>query len=198
MKTVVCKQLDLPEIPSELLDWRDVPSEFFSVVPSASTFNRLLTQEHYHQGQKIRPVRCTYTNVFWPAIQEWWSQMLYGIKQRLSIWYTTIPNHYIDTTGRMFMHIDYRRSATLQYIIDTGGDNVRTNFYQERGGPLFQDTAPNLEYDDVDLIDSVHMKKNCWYLFRSDVLHDVTGIENTRRHISVNFLDLDYWEKQTS
>lgn len=198
MNPIVCRQLDLPKIPEELLNWSDLPLKFFHIVPSTFKFNEHITKEHYYQGQKVLACRCLYVNILWQSLQDWFSETVFGSKKDLTIWYTTIKNNHKNTNGRMFMHIDTRRSAALQYVIDTGGDNVRTNFYQERGGPLFQETLTDLEYDDVDLIDSVHMKKNCWYLFRTDVLHDVTELENTRRHISINLLDLDYWTKQTS
>lgn len=198
MKPVVCKQLDLPVIPDHLLKWDNLPSGSFNFVPSTPQFNDLITKEHYYQGQKVLACHCTYINVLWQSLQDWFSEIVYGNKKNLTLWYTIIRNNHKDINGRMFMHIDSRRFATLQYIIDTGGDEVHTNFYQEHGGPLYRDTAPDLEYDDVDLIDTVHMKKNCWYLFRTDVLHDVTEIQSVRRHISINFLDLDYWEKHTS
>ena len=77
--------------------------------------------------------------------------------------------------GRMPMHKDFgptpdsRTELKFNYIIDTGGDNVVTNYYS----------------DDKELIESHILAPGIWYMLNVRVNHDVQNIEIGQQRIAI-------------
>ena len=67
-------------------------------------------------------------------------------------------------THDMPLHKDKNSTVKLIYVLDTGGENVLTSFYNEQ----------------QLLLHSLKLEKNCWYLLKTDVWHDVKGIISPR------------------
>ena len=99
------------------------------------------------------------------------------------------------------VHSDVLRLWALIYVIDTGGDNVVTTWYQEKGKPLNRprlnpDKTPGVEkqtdtgfvdYNNLISLDNIKVKKNQWVLINVQILHDVDNITGTRKALSISF-----------
>tara|TARA_R110000868_G_scaffold411182_1_gene702164 strand:- start:116 stop:598 length:483 start_codon:yes stop_codon:yes gene_type:complete len=65
----------------------------------------------------------------------------------------------------MRLHKDNNATVKLIYLLTTGGDNVITSFYSE---------------DKEKKLHSVKLNLNTWYLLKTDIWHNVTGITSPR------------------
>ena len=134
---------EFPSIPENLLESPDA-------VINKST-------EGMHSAFKFNPFYQTRNAV--PELTEWASQI---IKQPFSIKYQII-NEGIP------IHKDFGRFTALNYILDTGGDNVLTNFYD----------------NNKVLVDSVCFPPKKWHIIRTDMYHNVTNHTHTRVAVTI-------------
>ena len=85
-------------------------------------------------------------------------------------------------------HSDATRNYTLIYLLDAGGNNVVTSFYQEKDQPL---NRPNKTFvDDYGLLTklaTVCIKPRTWTVLNSTILHGVENIEHPRIAIQIGF-----------
>jgi hypothetical protein len=80
----------------------------------------------------------------------------------------------------------------LYYLIDPGGDDVRTVFYREHGHPVERHSAwsnPTCcnDYNDLVEIDSVKFPLTQWVLLNTGILHGVENITALRINLTVVF-----------
>jgi hypothetical protein len=73
-------------------------------------------------------------------------------------------------TKDMPTHKDKGSTTKLLYLLDTGGDNVYTEFYEEDG---------------LTLIHDIVLVTHQWYLIKTDVNHAVKGITTPRVRFSI-------------
>ena len=98
--------------------------------------------------------------------------------------------------GKILVHQDPPfRPHVLNYIIETGGENVLTSWYKEKGNPAVRDpklpgqqsNTGKIDYDDLTLIQSACCKKDHWYFLKTNVLHDVSNLTEQRYMLSIIF-----------
>lgn len=82
-------------------------------------------------------------------------------------------------------HIDPYRNYGLLYVVDAGGENVITSWWQKKDCPTMYSLQeyPPLMYDDygnLDPLESLSMLPNTWYLINVRVLHSVENITHRR------------------
>ena len=81
----------------------------------------------------------------------------------------------------------------LQFLMETGGENVTTAWWQEKNFPLVR--APRnlsdrvISKDDLTKVTEVILTKNTWTIFRTDIIHDVKIIQTSRIAFTVGFSD---------
>lgn len=141
------KYLDLPRVPSELL----------------STVNTVITnsQDELHK----------FTGFDYPPLK------LYPITDPLLGWIkNNIPvmfgkcMHIHVITDTLLIHKDFQEDRfKLNYIFDTGGENVLTHFYD----------------DEHNLLESHKIKPCRWHQFDGQVYHNVTGTTSARIAITL-------------
>lgn len=189
------QEIDLPPIPEELLVLDNC--EWFKSIKDTGYGN-----QHTKNGQLI--TGCTYDlyRLTHQPLRDWLFNLIPGAKEPQLQFHTITPH---GSSGTFAVHTDLQ-TCTLKYIVDTGGDNVATSWYRETDKLLRRKTKPLgqqsdtgiVNYNDLELIDSVVTQKYKWYLMSTDVLHDVGNITRPRKTISLpytNFI-LDYfWDK---
>jgi hypothetical protein len=83
-------------------------------------------------------------------------------------------------------HSDATRNFTVIYLLDPGGDNVVTSFYQEKNQPL---NRPHKTFvDDYSLLTklaTVCIKPRTWTVLNSTILHGVENIQRPRIAIQI-------------
>jgi hypothetical protein len=176
------KELNLPPIPRELLD-----NQF---VPIGSPVDLGYGATHIKNGKIVLPCNYWFKRVSDPALTNWITQTVKGTRKFDICMQMT--QH--DTGGAHIVHSDIYRKFALNYIVDTGGDNAWTSWYQEHGKPLIRSkTVPNrqtdtgqVDYENLNMLETVKFEKEKWYLIATDILHDVNEIVGTRTSISIN------------
>jgi hypothetical protein len=75
---------------------------------------------------------------------------------------------YVVSDHAIFMHTDLGRNCAYNYVIDTGGTNVVTEFYAA---------------DQTQLVDSIEYQANKWYALNVGIPHRVTGNQTHSRFL---------------
>ena len=79
-----------------------------------------------------------------------------------------------------------RGQYILNYLIDTGGDNVLTKWYHEVGQPLVRPPGITLKsFRNLNEVHSEHIAQDTWFCLYSRVLHTVVNIERPRIALSI-------------
>ena len=120
-----------------------------SIIPSESDLSEA-KERHYIS---------THSNV--EKLNEWGRE---NIAERIYLNYQILYND-------LPAHIDRNTKSKLLYIVETGGDNVYTNFYTDE--------------DKTELIYSAIIEPNRWCLFEADVAHEITGMDKDKRRIGI-------------
>ena len=90
-------------------------------------------------------------------------------------------------------HTDWSRNLLLLYLLDTGGDNCQTVFYQEKDQPVWREDLGCYvtDYDLLTEIDSVTIPKGVWCVFDTTILHGVLNIEKDRIAVQIGLQGSD-------
>ena len=186
-------QDQLPKIPPELIA-------------------QLLQQYEQHEVQFINPERVLadgekhIPNVYYkrwgiPAALEQWIRS--NISNSFDMVGFQIHDASVRSSDHHLPHTDkYPRKWVLNYVVETGGDNAVTSFYQEKGHPVIREhlTRP-ARRQDLELLESERIEPGRWVMLSGVVIHDVTGITGRRMSITMGIDALDpqafFAEKQT-
>ena len=187
-------KLDFPPIPEELLNFDFNDTSIYTIKLNLEHFDYGV--DHYLNGEYIRPPKYVFhmIDINRSPLKPWLDANLpFPVTRMGHIAMTHSDN------GRMIVHTDRDRRVALNYIIDAGGDNVITNWYQEEGMPVFRErkvggqAGPGkVDYEKLTLLDSTVFKERTWGMIHTDILHDVININSTRRILSFGFDDYSY------
>jgi len=165
--------LPIPPIPAELLVFTPRPHK------TLDTGYGLHPGSNYFSIGKVQHI----------PLRDWIINNIPGVQ-------ADMIKHQSGTQGRHVVHTDVTRVYALNYLINTGGSNVVTSWYQERGMPLrrpktldhrgMQSDTGAVDYANLDCLASVQFAAGVWALIATDILHDVQGIETTRNAITVS------------
>jgi len=74
------------------------------------------------------------------------------------------------------------------WILDTGGQQVRTVFWQQKGFQIERDPKfyPD-SYDDLIELETHVLEPNKWVLINGNVIHSVENIQTLRKSIMIGF-----------
>ena len=102
-------------------------------------------------------------------------------------------------------HTDHTRDATMIYLFRTGGDTVETKFWRRKGYPIHHEnkdptyqynSSQPTTYDDLDLLDSIIVPANQWYILDACCIHSVEGMSDSRISLQLGFLRQSRWAQQ--
>jgi len=142
--TGIC-YLDLPKVPDSII----------------KQLNYNYDEYEINDPNIYPPQTNTWTKTFNSEINQW-------CQQHIS---PTLYWGFMIMHSDLRPHTDVKTELKLTYLIRTGGDNVKTEFYED---------------DKVTLIESVIIEPFRWHLFRSDIVHAVKGIEPDHTRFSVS------------
>ena len=74
------------------------------------------------------------------------------------------------------------------WVIDTGGPDVKTVFWQERNCPVKREPGyyPS-SYDDLQELESHVFEPNCWILIDGNIIHSVENLQHIRKSVQISF-----------
>lgn len=107
---------------------------------------------------------------------------------------TNATNH--PNGSQLIPHTDMKRGDfCIHWIFSTGGDQVKTCWWQEKGHDLIRPPWTNkIDYSNLDLVDEMVWKPERWCIFRTDIIHSVTNIQTERTAFAVGvsgIIDVD-------
>jgi hypothetical protein len=119
---------------------------------------------------------------------------------------------------QLVAHTDGRRGQhVLQYMFETGGPDVTTNWWQEDGHAVYRESAVfnhgadnhdgrdglaeekhiavhKMDLNGLTLLDSVVLEKGHWYLLETNVIHSVHNVRTKRLALTVGFSNRELYE----
>jgi hypothetical protein len=95
-------------------------------------------------------------------------------------------------------HTDKTREFVLMYVLQPGGAECRTVWYQEKGQPFYRPGRQWLmvnDFDQLDVVEQVQLPVNAWSIINTQYLHGVENITEDRISIHIG-LDSDDFIKE--
>jgi hypothetical protein len=186
-------ELDLPSLPPELSNFKSEYSKYHIDIGYGIT--------HIKNNKELVACDLEIKQIIDPIIKLWLKSFLPDAIINPAVMETAIVQSQCNTstsgTATHIVHSDISRYFALNYILDTGGENVTTSWYQEKNMPLSrlkrlgnkQTDSGAVYYKNLECLGSKIFEKNKWYLIATNILHDVDYIETTRSSISASYVD---------
>ncbi len=169
---ITYRPLDLPKIPEELLV-QDFSQNKLQV--DNSDRNRQFTMTR--DGQAVQPA--------WNRRWEINGALLDWIKENVSDRFHHVGYAVTQDAADHLPHRDLIGDYKIYYVVQAGGDDVVTRFYQTPN-----DVPPGWRpecFDDLIEIDSYRVPNESWVMVNTRILHGVTGITGQRHMVSLTF-----------
>lgn len=85
-------------------------------------------------------------------------------------------------------HRDFTRDYVLIYNVDSGGENAKLQFWQEKGQNIVREPGAACgRRRDLELLDTVEGPINCWFLTNATILHSTDCMTRQRVNLQVSF-----------
>lgn len=177
------KELNFPPIPEMLL------SE--EIIPEIGTDDIGYGGEHFKNGEQLKPCSYWFSEIKNKELRSWLWKNVPGTKMVSRMTYQQAHH---PTGGHHVVHSDILRSYAINYMIELGGKDVYTSWYKEKDKPLTrikkngngQSDTGYINYNDLELLDTVKFEQGKWYIMATNILHDVGKIVGSRRSITIS------------
>jgi len=129
------------------------------------------------------------------------------VKENISSDYTDLGVSFHGEPGGVALpHTDKSRNWTLMWLLDEGGPEVDTVYWQEGNHPVIRDTHPSgpdsydmkwaapTSYDNLKEVGRARLKRGRWHLLCAQALHSVEGFTTGPR----KSLQIGFWDKSES
>ena len=122
----------------------------------------------------------------------------WAAKPELLEWLKTNISNYINIAGvqtqegTLQPHCDRRRWA-VNYLINTGGTNATTEFYQYLNYPIvFSGVGVAfVPGDKLKTLKQVVIEPGRWHILNTHILHGVTNVESQRQAVTIGLNSID-------
>jgi len=130
-------------------------------------------------GNSINPVAYEFTE--FKDITDETEELFCGVFKEKLHPVVGVMHNLTDTLATFPPHCDRLRRTAVNYVVETGGKNTTTDFYNiERSENEDVSFGPHYQYEQVTLENTYKVPKNCWHVFNAQKTHAVHNIENTR------------------
>jgi hypothetical protein len=85
-------------------------------------------------------------------------------------------------------HCDPQRRTGVNYLLKSGGSNVKTTLYEEKRKKFNLVSPEHLNYDQVNVKEQHTLPIKKWYAFNAQRYHSVENVENERYYLSLGLL----------
>ena len=171
---------DLPPPPRNLLEQIDL-----LLTPEVNNTGYLQTEPLTNWNGYSGPAALNVRILFNDDYIEWLKKHVTADFENASLNYVTGPPPQIKTTAP---HRDFTRDYVLIYNVDTGGDDVKLQFWRETGHKIVREPGAACgRRADLELLDTVSGPPNCWYLTNATILHSTDNMVRQRVNLQVSF-----------
>ena len=187
------KKLNFPEIPAEIL--LNLKNKLYNTVVVPDIGYGIT---HIKNNKSLVSCKYIYSHIACEDFELWLKHNIPDVSIDSALMQSQHSINNLPSTH--IVHTDIERRSSLNYIIDTGGEDVTTSWYKEKNKNLHRESksinqqsdSGFVNYDNLELLESVNFQKNNWYVIDTRILHDVDNITNIRRSISINLFHRDY------
>ena len=147
------RALNLPSLPQSVMDQINFNYQDYL------NYNRLdFSPENCMDNDLLPPdkKRNTHSHINTELLDEWCRE---NVSESMSFFW--MLRSYRDQKK----HKDTVTKTKLIYVIDTGGDNVTTTWYKE---------------DQTTVLQHIQLQPHRWYILKTDMCHQVQGVEPDR------------------
>lgn len=112
------------------------------------------------------------------------------IRDNIADEYSQMGSQVMQNGAAFFPHTDGGpRRYILNYLIDAGGDQVETRWYQEPGYGLYRegDAMQWPENSNLQVVHSEIFPEKSWTCLFGKVIHGVVGLTSPRMQLSISF-----------
>jgi hypothetical protein len=185
--TILYKQLDLPAVPENLIpsfDRFNYSAPIWSNQPRTATRGQEIIEHSRYDRFEIS------------------NELKLWVDSNITTDYTNIGISHMWGNSINLPHTDHTRDVTMLYLFCTGGPAVETKFWQRRGYPIHHENKDATyqynsdqptTYDDLDLIDSIILPLNRWYILDACCIHSVESMTDSRISLQLGFLRHSPW-----
>jgi len=179
--------VDLPELPSEIL---------YSIQIQA---NVMALDENSYSGKEYnKDKNFAYTEIEEFLYSKLVSDLLLPKLKKPTTSYIFALRNKRNIPANFPPHLDEYRKLSLNYIVETGGNNVQTSFYDlERPKDDKEFKSKNIPYEDLIKTQKYVLLKNKWNLSNTQVCHSVENLDDLRIILFVVFDDNTDYETFT-
>ena len=183
ISTTNCFKLNLPPLPNNL---KSVLQQLANSIPINEQKRSWLENFHgnaYTIAGQEYGTENTNINL---AIQKDLNSIYEQYFPNEDIWYTIGKiQAYNKSNSTIPPHCDRGRQTAINFILETGGSNVKTVFYNYIRTDNDLSSAVNLTVDKLEIESLCIMQHNSWYTFNAQQAHGVKDVLGTRLIFSV-------------
>jgi len=194
-------QLDLPPPPRELIKHiYDMEKMLEEMYPNGEpdTEASAVWNENFNKGQRkiiwfqYSTKLTEYTKAQNQIVDDVYSPYF---KSKCRGMFALMKNRYPGSVSHTPIHTDRGRNMAINWILETGGDDVTTTFYnKERKSHLtYHKRATNYRIDQVKKEYAACLPKETWMAFNVQKVHSVENISTTRKMFSIIVEDNPNW-----
>jgi hypothetical protein len=192
------KELAFPVVPLELINLElNKKKELGIEILYDTGYGNVYTKN----SKNIIPCKLIREPIESQDLRDWLSRNI--LQNKLNKMFIATQESRNNKPSTHIVHSDIKRKMALNYVIEPGGDNVITSWYQERGKDLYrskngsknmQSDSGKVDYNNLEILESAVFQKNKWYALDVETLHDVDNITSIRKSISIGFMNKIYLE----
>lgn len=201
---IFCRELDLPP-PSDFLlvyalkvlqnqtDIKNMQVGPKVLQTPTGTIPQLYERYVEYQGKSYRSSnveRFPFDEIF----LSWFEKFIYSNIRKCNLY--QLSSQSIKNGSILHPHTDGPRGPyVLSYLIDTGGENVDTIWYKEKGKEILRQPATGLiHFEGLEELFRYRVRPFTWTLMDARVLHSVIGMTSNRYMISIGLYPNEYAE----
>jgi hypothetical protein len=163
--------LDLPPIPQDLIDMTLDSVDNSGLSHYLTSIMRPMSSSNKKYPRTVLP----------PQVESWLRENIIADAAKYEIAVS------VDDNGaeRLFPHTDRAREYTLMYLLQSGGENHRTVFYESKTIKNI-DRMMTFDYNDLVEVDSITVPIKKWTILNAQEIHSVENIPYTRIAIQIS------------
>jgi hypothetical protein len=175
------KELSAPALPNHFQNFiRNLAPEYISDKSRRTTFRGDKIVPNAHYSYKM------ITAKDFPEFFSWVEKNV--IRQKGPAWDLAMQRTFGEKNHTP--HTDFKRHWGLNYLVDSGGKQVKTSWYKEKGKPLYRDSGLCVRrMEDLETVHSTVLEEGRWHMLSTNILHGVENIESSRTSLTISIWD---------
>jgi hypothetical protein len=175
--------VNLPKLPNDIISAIKTQADRMGIEPDK------------YSGNKYKNGNYAYTEVQEFLHSKIISDLLLPKLNKPTISYVFVLRNKNNIPADFPPHFDAHRKFSLNYIVETGGNNVQTSFYDlQRSENDIELKPKNIPYENLIKTNKYVLSQNKWYLSNTQICHSVENIDSLRIILFILFEENESFE----